>query len=89
MVFGPVPNLPTGEPLVDASRVFHGNINGGTNLDSGQSVRVHFAQHALYVPDTTPPQIIPIGAHTNMTCASRIPSSAVTQPRPPVFNSRG
>jgi hypothetical protein len=33
MDFGPavlvsVPNLPTGELLVDASRVFHGNING-------------------------------------------------------------
>jgi len=41
----------------------------GTNLDTGHSIRVHFEQHALYVPDTFPPQFLPMGAHANMTCA--------------------
>jgi hypothetical protein len=60
--FGQENNMPIGV-MNDVANVM------GTNLDTGQSLRVHFEQHALYVPDTNPPQIIPTGAHSNMTCA--------------------
>ena len=46
--FGQENNLPIGV-LNDVANVM------GTNLDTGHSIRVHFEQHALYVPDTDPP----------------------------------
>jgi hypothetical protein len=38
----------------------------GTNLVTGESLRVHFEEHAFFDPTTG--QILPTGSHFNVTC---------------------